>query len=90
MQTWSKKVKTNKPHKCWGCGYEFKPGTEMDYVTSIDGDTFHHSYWCPICSKVWDMVGRNECDDGLNLGELKEFYPDEWGMVYADTVADAT
>ena len=58
----------------------------MEYVTSIDGDTFYHSYWCPICSDVWAMVGR-DIDDGLNIGELKEFYPDEWGMVYADTIA---
>lgn len=88
MQTWTKIVTTRKPHICWGCGYEFKPGTEMEYITNIDGGAFIHSYWCPICRKVIDMIGGwGHFDDGVHIGDIKSNYPDEWGMVYADTVS---
>ncbi len=72
----NKTVKTRKAHQCWGCAEVFPKGTKMGYVTSVDSGEFSHAYWCDTCGNIISNMTYWETEDGFNLGELKEEYPE--------------
>lgn len=77
-QTWVKKVKTRKPHKCWGCGEMIEAGSRVEYVTNVDAGQFMHSYWCNVCQKVVDGLEYWEREDGFGFTDIKNNYPEQW------------
>lgn len=44
-------VKIKKPHVCFGCGREFKPGNQME-KSLITGDSPWSCYLCATCCEV--------------------------------------
>ena len=75
------KVKTRKPHHCWGCTKEYPIGTEMERVTSVDGGEITSVYWCNTCNDFLrtDKEARDNCfcGDWFGYGDLRcyENYP---------------
>ena len=51
----AKRVKTRKPHTCWGCARPFPAGTEMEVLTSTD-DGLSSDYWCEPCQAYWKTM----------------------------------
>lgn len=45
----SAEVKTQKPHKCWGCCKEYPAGTKMQRVAWKDMGELKTFYWCDDC-----------------------------------------
>ncbi len=70
-----KKVKTRKPHKCWGCAEDIPVGRTVTCVTSVDGGEIATVYWCDRCEKFLTTIDHEE--DGWGFGELKNYegYP---------------
>lgn len=64
-------VKTRKAHCCWGCGREFPAGTDMQFITTVDGGDLISSYWCPVCQVVWS-AGDYRDGDGIPFKGLKD------------------
>ena len=44
-------VKIKKPHVCFGCGREFKPGSQME-KSLVTGDSPWSCYLCATCREV--------------------------------------
>ena len=65
----TKKVKTRKEHKCWGCGRKFEKGTEMQTVVWVEDGRISTHYWCDTCVKYWGEY--MDFDDRIDIGELK-------------------
>jgi len=68
------KVRTLKPHKCWGCLSEFPAGTEMHRVVSKSGEIIT-TYWCSPCQDFIDEACKRDrylADDGFERGYVKE------------------
>ena len=65
-----KKVKTRKPHKCWGCMEDIPTGATVQAVTSVDGGKIATVYWCDRCADFITKVDWGE--DGWEFGELKQ------------------
>ena len=69
----SKKVKTRKEHRCWGCMRKFPAGVEMQAVTSADAGTVSTSYWCADCENFLDTLPACEKEDGFMFGDLLNY-----------------
>ncbi len=67
-----KKVKTRKPHNCWGCKQQIPIGTLTQTVTSIDGASMSTVYWCDKCQAFMDTLDSYDMQDGFDYGELSE------------------
>ncbi len=78
--TKSKRVKTRKPHPCWGCARVFPAGSMLERVTTIENsiDGFWTGYWCKVCHAVWPKWDRFYEIDPCGLGDLKDGDPDDW------------
>ena len=70
-----RRVKTRKPHACWGCARVMPTGTEMDVITSTD-EGISSDYWCDVCQVVWS--DGYYADDRVGLGDVKANDPGEW------------
>ena len=64
----SKKVKTRKPHYCFGCARKFPAGTKMQYNTVVDDNIFN-TYICQTCLEVMDNM---EYGDEFCYGDLRD------------------
>ena len=60
-------VTTRKPHVCFGCGREFKPGTRMERSFVID-DRPWICYLCQTCIRV---EGNLQYGDEFGFSELR-------------------
>ncbi len=83
---WTKMVKTRKSHRCWGCGKEFPPGTQLECATEVEGGHIMSIYWCDTCLKFadafdfWDGIS-----DGIDIGEMAQD-PDYTGFALSMTL----
>ena len=77
-----KNVKIRKSHRCHGCAEVFPVGSIMGLMRVVDSSEFLTSYWCVICQKVWDKYMR--AGDEIDMGELKEYYPEEYKLPKGD------
>ena len=50
----TKKVRTRKKHKCFGCGRNFPKGNELQCVTTVDNGSIFDDYWCDVCVRYWE------------------------------------
>lgn len=66
---WVKKVKTRKPHVCWGCTDSFPANSTMFYKSKVDSG-FSHCYWCADCYLVIQDMEDWELQDGIERGSL--------------------
>ena len=66
-----KRVKTRKPHYCWGCNREFPAGTSLMASTCTDDGAIFTVYWCDVCEEVWD-TGDYRYYDEINEGGMRE------------------
>lgn len=90
METLSNKVLvTRKPHRCWGCGREFPPGSTLRKVVSVDCGDFASTYWCGICDEMWSQMPMWEQEEGVYEGELCSNDPDMWNEVAARLAMEA-
>ena len=71
-----KKVKTRKPHKCWGCMIDIPIGIEVNRTTNIDGGNIGTAYWCPDCDNLWNKLSIYEQSGGFCYGEFIEYCRD--------------
>lgn len=53
----TKKVKTRKPHVCFGCGRKFQEGTDMHKYFIVDDDGAWGSYLCRTCEEIYQNNG---------------------------------
>ncbi|MBE3039691.1 MAG: hypothetical protein IMZ62_12885 [Chloroflexi bacterium] len=67
-----KKVKTRKPHKCWGCRRQYPAGATLTVCVQADGGTILRTYWCPVCQSIISGMDEYEQDDGFGYGELRD------------------
>jgi len=64
----TKSVKTRKPHRCFACNREFKPGTIMDRQVNIYDD-INTVYSCSTCKELMDKYS------GYFLDESEDMFP---------------
>ena len=70
-------VRTRKPHRCWGCGRLYGPGTDMRTTVTADGGRLTRAYWCPICMTV--MATWTPADlDSIPYGGVRDADSDVW------------
>jgi hypothetical protein len=69
----SKKVKTRKEHRCWGCMRKFPAGVEMQATTCADQGTVSTAYWCDDCSEFLDTLPMWEKEDWFGYGDLLNY-----------------
>ena len=70
-----RRVKTRKPHTCWGCNRVMKSGTVVDVITSTD-DGISSDYWCDVCQAVWEEEYYD--DDLVGCGDVRHNDPEKW------------
>lgn len=78
-----KLVKTRKPHRCWGCSREMRPGSMMRCKSTVDACGFMSSYFCVVCDEYMSIHGFRD-DEWIRGGELKENDPEGWEEVRKD------
>lgn len=66
-----KKVTTRKPHRCYGCGRRFPPGTMMTRIEAVDQGGWIRSYWCAVCEEVM-RIQRGYYWDEMDIGAVRE------------------
>lgn len=71
-----KKVKTRKPHKCYGCERQFPAGTKLQYYFCISYGDAMSIYICPVCEKVAEEDRYNE--DEYSEGDIRYADNDVW------------
>lgn len=73
----TRKVKTRKPHKCWGCCRPIPVGATVSESVSVDGRQAMSSYWCSTCEEFIKTLPFWERVDGWDFGGLLEYdnYP---------------
>lgn len=81
METWSKKVKTRKIHRCWGCMTVYPAGELMSKVSTVDRGRFSNGYWCSTCELVIDELEDWQKEDGFAEGDIKDMYPERWAVL---------
>jgi ferredoxin len=59
---------TRKPHRCFGCGKEYSPGTKMVSAAYADGGTVDSCYWCSTCQEY--MRRYFKYGDETGYGEI--------------------
>lgn len=68
-----KKVKTRKPHVCFGCGRTFDAGTIMQRECVVDG-TAWTCYLCETCEEIESNFKKIDKDvDFFGFGDLREY-----------------
>ena len=72
----SKRVKTRKPHNCWGCTEMFTMGTYMERNTSVDGGQIGTCYFCDSCVAILNALPAEDWNDGWCYGDLSQYYND--------------
>lgn len=75
-----KLVKTRKPHQCFGCLREMRPGSMMKYLAAVDAGEFLSVYFCAVCDEYMSIYDFRS-DDEIGEGELKENDPVGWWAV---------
>jgi len=68
----SKKVKTRKPHHCWGCRKECPTGINLERTTSKDGGQITNVYWCDDCQKYLNSLPMDDYPDGYEYGQIAD------------------
>ena len=73
----NQKVKTRKPHKCWGCTEDIPVGTTAVVAVSKEDGEITSSYWCDRCDTFMNNLDSFDRQDGFLFGELLNFnnYP---------------
>jgi hypothetical protein len=69
MTTLCKRVKTRKPHNCWGCRKEIPVGTNVSRTVTFNDGTASTAYWCAICGAVVVIVS-DDYDQGYAYGDI--------------------
>lgn len=46
------RVKTRRPHNCWGCRMVLPTGSAVICVATPSGGTVNTAYWCDDCYEV--------------------------------------
>ena len=69
----SKKVKTRKEYRCWGCMRKFPVGTSMQAVTCADEGTVSTAYWCDDCEQFLSTLDMDDLQDGFAYGDLLNY-----------------
>jgi hypothetical protein len=94
MSTLYKRVKTRKPHNCWGCCKEIPVGSIVSRTTTFDNGTAMTAYWCPVCDAVMVIVGDDWGDQGYAYGDIidneKELYEEIAAKMEAQKEAPAS
>lgn len=67
-----KKVKTLKPHKCWGCCEDIPVGTSVIRTVTTEDRRISTAYWCDICYSFMSQMDWFDLQDGFGYGELKQ------------------
>jgi len=65
-----KKVRTRKPHRCWGCCVPIPAGTLTEITVGADMDGISTAYWCDTCVEI--MADMYDPESGLDYGDLRE------------------
>lgn len=72
------KVKTRKPHHCFGCQYVFPEGVTLFDCCGIWEGDFWSGYICPICDDyMMSPQGREYSENGYMEGDLYEGWRDD-------------
>ncbi len=71
-------VKTRKEHQCFGCAKTYPAGSKMWSIAGIHDGDFWSGYWCLICTEVMDGLDYYEKEEGFELGQILEFYKEEY------------
>lgn len=76
---WENRI-TRKPHKCFGCGKVYPPGSQMAYgAYKTAGPSVYGVYWCKICEEYMSRYFVADVDDGVSyLGEIRDGDPEGW------------
>lgn len=61
------KVKTRKPHVCFGCNKKYPKGCELTYVTYANENTVFNCYWCDTCL---EYMKKYKIDEIYYKGEI--------------------
>ncbi len=75
-----RRVKTRKPHRCFGCDQLYPTGSSMRCITWRDQDGIRSYHWCDVCDEVWKREGMRY-DDEIHRGDL---YDEDWLSVQAE------
>jgi len=65
-----RKVRTRKPHRCWGCCILIPAGTPTEITVGADMGEISTAYWCDICVGI--MADMYDPENGLDYGDLQE------------------
>lgn len=70
----TKRVRTRKPHRCWGCARQVPVGTDIECYTSASEGSITSTYWCDRCIGFYD----EHCLPGEEImdGDLRDYYPE--------------
>lgn len=71
--------KTRKPHKCWGCGATYEPGTKMVCASYADEGTVYSCYWCKTCQEY--MRRHIDYGDGVEESSILDNDPERWQAI---------
>lgn len=77
-----RRVKTRKPHRCFGCDQLYPAGSSMRYITWRGEGGISSFHWCDVCDEVWKRSGLRY-DDEIHCGDL---YDEDWRSVQAELV----
>jgi len=75
-----KKVKTRKPHKCFGCAKTYPEKTEMIHAAYTDGGQAFGCYWCDTCVEYMHEYFASG-DEVYRLGEIFDNDPEGWEVI---------
>jgi hypothetical protein len=78
----SKRVKTRKPHRCWGCWQQQPAGSEIMSTTSADGGEINTVYWCDVCVEY--MRRHCQSDDEFSEREIYDNDRETWEEIKAE------
>ena len=75
-----KRVKTRKPHVCWGCNTLEPIGTIMLAIAQADGGTVNTTYWCMTCMTY--MARYFDDGDVYGSGDIIANDPERWAEIH--------
>lgn len=74
-----RKVKTRKPHKCFGCCHEYPAGTMMVYAAYARDGSIWGVYFCETCEAY--MKEHFESGDEIKEGMIYEDDSEGWAVL---------
>lgn len=77
--------KIRKPHRCFGCGKVYPPGTQMANAAYADDGSVDSCYWCETCEEY--MHRYFEYGDETGPGEIYANDPEQWERLKAELEA---